>query len=63
MGKTSEADSIKKEVLLRDSVNSNFRLNLALYYLKTNNLAGVKEHLDAVLKLDYDNINSWSIII
>lgn len=61
MGKTSEADSIKKSVLLKDSVNINYRLNLALYYLKTNNLDGVKEQLDAVWKHDYNNINSWSI--
>src|SRR4030095_16668547 len=61
MGKINEADSIKNEVLQRDSVNINFRLNLALYYLKSNNLAGVKEQLDVVLGIDYNNINSWNI--
>ena len=61
MGKTSEADSIKNEVMLRDSVSINFRMNLALYYLKSNNLPGVKEQLDVVLKLYPDNINSWNI--
>jgi Tfp pilus assembly protein PilF len=61
MGRIAEADSVKKEVLGKNSVNISYRLNLSRYYLKTGNLPEVKDNLDAALKFDPKNINVWIV--
>ncbi len=49
MGNTTEAIRLENEVFSRDSVNINYRINLARYYLKAGNIAHAEELITYVL--------------
>jgi uncharacterized membrane protein len=61
MGRKSEAERIKTEVLAGDPVNIIFRLSLTVHYVEVNEIASAKEQLDAVLITNYSAMNVWSV--
>ncbi len=56
VGRKTEADSIKNDVLRRNSINVGYRINLALYYLRQNNFEEAKDNIDSALT--YDPLNT-----
>jgi predicted Zn-dependent protease len=58
-GRNQEAENLMKGVLNKDSININYRINLARYLLKVNRLEDVKRNLDIIILMrPYDPITA-----
>lgn len=58
-GDTAKAEELKKEVFVKDSVSSHFRMELARYYFKNNKEEPALEQLYTVNKYDPKNTDAY----
>jgi len=57
-GRTEEAEKLKTAVLVKDSINVNYRIKLARYLLRENRPEEVKRNLNVILLIKPDEIPS-----
>jgi O-antigen ligase len=58
MGRKEEAEKIKNELFLRDSLSMDLRTNLARYYMRADQYDKAKEQVDVLSRYDPDNVEA-----
>ncbi|MBZ0201637.1 MAG: O-antigen ligase family protein [Ignavibacteria bacterium] len=59
-GDINKADSTKNEVFKRDPLSMNFRLNLIMYYSKSDQMDKARENMKQVLKTGFESVGVWN---
>jgi len=59
MGRQEEAERLKANLLDRDSINVNYRLQLARYYIKAGRWSDAQEQVNVALKVQTKNVETF----